>query len=192
MRTWVLTVAGLVIASASYVALRPSRIDAVGTLTTSQAEIAVTSVPAPLRELAQRDLAASPDEAPAMIALVGAQGGTHRVFAGETLARWLRAELGRADRDAQGNVVSIVEALGAVGGDAAIGSLADVLDRGGEDIALQTLATQQLVALGAGQAAVDRYAARLRALSAPGTDFERQLRAEGLAAAANQGREPTE
>jgi hypothetical protein len=134
------------------------------------------------------DLSAAPDEATAVIHDLAAGGGDD---AARTLARWLREETRRDAADARGNVPNLIEALGTVGGDLAVGALLDALDDQRHDLALKTLIVQQLGAIGTSDAralrAVDRFA-----LVAEGTavhdELDAELRDEALAAADESGR----
>lgn len=145
---------------------------------------------AQLPALTQAELAKEPEAAPAIIhgvASLAVQGrDSDRALAGKTLSRWLREEQKRDTRDAQGNVVNIVEALGDLGGDEAVTSLIDVLDHE-PDLALQTTAADRLATLGDPRAlpAVDRFVARLASRPEPADDFEKELRAEAIKTAAD-------
>lgn len=138
-----------------------------------------------LPALTSSELAKEPEVAPAIIhavASLAVQGtDADRALAGKTLARWLREEQKRDTRDAAGNVVNIVEALGDLGGDEAVTSLIDVLDHE-EDLALQATAADRLATLGDARAlpAVLRWDARLARTAEPGDPFERELRAEAM------------
>ncbi|MBX3232107.1 MAG: hypothetical protein KIT84_19670 [Labilithrix sp.] len=147
---------------------------------------------AALPVLARADLASEPEAAPAIIhavASLAAQGGpAEHALAGKTLARWLGEEAKRDTRDASGNVVNLVEALGDLGGDAAVDALVDALDRDGMlDLPLQTTAAQRLAAIGDKRAlpAVERFAARVAKLEPSADAFERELQEEARAAAAD-------
>lgn len=145
---------------------------------------------AELPKLCAADLAKEPDAAPAIIhgvASLAVQGrDADRSLAGKTLSRWLREERTRDARDAVGNVVNIVEALGDLGGDEAVTSLVDVLEHE-EDLALQTTAADRLATLGDKRAlpAVTRFAERLARAAEPSDAFERELRAEAIKTAAD-------
>jgi HEAT repeat protein len=138
---------------------------------------------AQLPKLCSAVLAQEPEAAPAIIhgvASLAVQGSeADRALAGKTLARWLTEERKRDTRDASGNVVNIVEALGDLGGDEAVTSLIDVLDRE-EDLALQTTAAERLATLGDARAmpAVTRFGERLSRSPEPSDAFEKELHAE--------------
>jgi HEAT repeat protein len=140
---------------------------------------------AQLPKLCDAVLANEPETAPAIIhavASLAVQGSeSDRALAGKTLARWLGEERKRGTRDAAGNVVNLVEALGDLGGDEAVTSLIDVLDRE-EDLALQTTAAERLATLGDARAlpAVTRFGERLSRSPEPSDAFDKELRAEAV------------
>lgn len=146
-----------------------------------------------LPALEAAELAKEPEAAPAIIhgvASLAAQGSeSDRAEAGRTLARWLREESKRDTRDAQGNVVNLVEALGDLGGDDAVTALIWILDGAGsaDDLALQTTACSRLAALDDKRAlpAVTRFGERVAKSAEPADDFERELRAEAVQAASD-------
>jgi HEAT repeat protein len=140
---------------------------------------------AQLPALCEAELEKEPEAAPAIIhgvASLAVQGSEpDRALAGRTLARWLNEERKRDARDASGNVVNLVEALGDLGGDEAVTSLIDVLDHE-EDLALQTTAAERLATLGDARArpAVTRFDERLSRSPEPSDAFEKELRAEAM------------
>lgn len=148
---------------------------------------------AELPALTRSELAKEPEAAPAIIhgvASLAVQGSdADRALAGKTLSRWLKEERGRDTRDAQGNVVNVIEALGDLGGDEAVTSLIEVLDRFDreDDLALQTTAAERLATLGDRRAlpAVERFEARVTRSPEPDDEFQKELRAEAIKTAAD-------
>jgi len=85
-------------------------------------------------------------------------------------------------------MVNVVEALGDLGGDAAVTALVDALDRDGMlDLPLQTTTALRLGALGDRRAlpAIVRFAARVEQLTPSEDAFERELQNEAAAAVVN-------
>ena len=143
------------------------------------------------------DLGAVPDEAPNAIhdlaALAHDAGRGERDDAARTLTRWLREETRRDTPDARGNVPNLIEALGALGGDIAVDTLVDALADERHDLALKTLAVQQLGALAEAHGdaralrAIDRFTL-VAENTAVRDDLDAELRAEAISAAEESGR----
>jgi hypothetical protein len=130
------------------------------------------------------ELAADPDGAADAIRSVAEANDDD---AARKLAAWLAEETRRQEEpDARGNVVNLVEALGAVKSDRAQAALIDALGDDRHDLALKTLVVQQLRAPAARPAL--QHFSRFAELIQPHDDFEAELRAEALAAADETGR----
>lgn len=170
-------------------ALDPDIVARLDTIETAVRDGDIAALPV----LAASDLAKEPEVAPAIIhalASLAAQGnGADHELAGKTLARWLREESRRGARDASGNVVNIVEALGDLGGDAAVIALIDALEDADRmlDLPLQTTTVQRLGVLGDRRAlpAIERFATRVEKLPRSDDAFERELQDEATSAAAS-------
>lgn len=142
-----------------------------------------------LEVLGAVDLKEQPGVAPKIIhglaALASKSSPRDRAKATGTLATWLKDETSRRGRDAEGNVVNLVEALGEAGDPGSVDALTDALDERRLGLPVETLAVQQLGSLGDRRAegSVARLMARLQAMSPSEDAFDEQLRREAIAAA---------
>lgn len=135
------------------------------------------------------DLKDQPGAAPKIIhglsALAAKSSSSDRKRAADTLSTWLKSETSREGRDAQGNVVNLVEALGEVGDPGSVDALADALDERRLGLPVETLAVQQLETLGdrRAESSVARFMDRLQGMAPSEDAFDEQLRREAIAAA---------
>jgi hypothetical protein len=137
------------------------------------------------------NLSKDPDAAPAIIGaipeLASSGDDAARDEAAQTLGRWLHEESIRSshsERDARGNVVLLVEALGSLRSPVAVDALAHALDARDLPLHVETLIVQGLFDLADSSALdeVERFESRVDAL--PETSgLDEELRKEALMAA---------
>lgn len=135
------------------------------------------------------DLKDQPGVAPKIIhglaALASKSSSSDREKAAATLSTWLKGETAREGRDADGNVVNLVEALGEIGDPGSVDALTDALDGHRLGLPVETLAVQQLETLGdrRAESSVARFMERLQSMAPSEDAFDEQLRREAIAAA---------